>query len=161
MFTPHQFFALVVRLFALWWLLTAGQIVLLNYMVQRGPQDHLAVSYAVAALYAGAALLLWIFPQFIAARILPKAAPANVAPHIGGDAAAVVFIGAGLLIIALKALTPIANYASLLAMLLLSGQSARLATPNLHIDGVVALAMLLIGLLLIVKSRRLARLVLG
>lgn len=156
MFTPHQFFALVVRLFAAWLLLTAGQIVLVTYAVQRGGQDNAAMSYAVAGLYALVALLLWVFPQAVSRKLLPKAGADSVAAGVAGDTGAIAFIGAGLLIIALKALTPLANYLSLLTMLLLSGQSSRLSTAAMHIDGIIAIAMMLIGLILIAKSRLLA-----
>ena len=73
------------------------------------------------------------------------------------DGAAVVFIAAGLAIIALKALTPLANYISLMTMLILSGQAARLSAASMHIDGLTSIAMFLLGLLLILKSRPLAR----
>jgi len=75
MFTPHQFFALVLRLFSLWLLLTAAQIVLVSYAVQRGMQDHAAMSYALAGLYAVVAVLLWQFPLAVASKILPQAGP--------------------------------------------------------------------------------------
>ncbi|MHA4867206.1 hypothetical protein ACXZ1M_05850 [Duganella sp. PWIR1] len=156
MFTPHQFFALVLRLFALWLLLTAGQIVLVSYAVQRGVQDNGAISYAVAAMYVVAAVLLWMFPLAVANRILPKATADRVASPAAGDIAAIAFIATGLLIIALKALTPVANYLSLLSMLILSGQSARLSAASMHIDGVIAVVMLVLGLSLILKSRVLA-----
>ncbi len=160
MFTPHQFFALVLRLFAVWLLLAAGQIVLVSYAVHRGTQDNVLISYAVAAMYAVVALLLWWFPLAVAGKILPKTAGDGAARAVSGDSAAIAFIVAGLAIIALKALTPLANYASLLTMLVLSGQTARMATTSLHIDGVIAIVMLLIGLLLVLKARPLARIVL-
>lgn len=161
MFTPHQFFALVLRLFAVWLLLAAGQIVLVSYAVHRGAQDNVAISYALAAMYGAVALCLWMFPLAVAGKILPQAAGEGAARLVSGDGAAIAFIVAGLAIIALKALTPIANYLALLAMLMLSGQSARLGAASMHIDGVIALCMLLLGLLLILKSRPLARLALG
>lgn len=157
MFTPHQFFALVLRLFALWLLLTAGQIVLVSYAVHRGAQDNVAISYAVAAMYAAAALLLWMYPLALSRKILPAPVAGDAPGLAPGDSAAIAFIVAGLAIIALKALTPIANYLSLLTMLVLSGQSARLATVSMHIDGAIAIVMLMLGLLLILASRRLAR----
>jgi hypothetical protein len=160
MFTPHQFFALVLRLFAVWLLLAAGQIVLVSYAVHRGAQDNVLISYAVAAMYAVVALLLWLFPLAVAGKILPKTTGDGAARAVSGDSAAIAFIVAGLAIIALKALTPLANYVSLLTMLMLSGQSARMATASLHIDGVIAIAMLVIGLLLVLKARPLARIVL-
>ncbi|MRW93268.1 hypothetical protein GJ699_25090 [Duganella sp. FT80W] len=160
MFTPHQFFALVLRLFAVWLLLAAGQIVLVSYAVHRGAQDNVLISYAVAAMYAVVALLLWLFPLAVAGKILPKTTGNDAGRAVSCDSAAIAFIVAGLAIIALKALTPLANYVSLLTMLVLSGQTARMATASLHIDGVIAIVMLLIGLSLVLKARPLARIVL-
>jgi hypothetical protein len=157
MVTPHRFFALVLRLFSLWLLLTAAQIVLVSYAVQRGMQDNAAMSYTLAGLYAVVATLLWKFPLAVASKILPETGAQPAAGPASADNAAIVFIGAGLAIIALKALTPFANYISLLTMLVLSGQSARLFTASMHIDGMISIAMLLLGLLLILQSRPLAR----
>jgi hypothetical protein len=157
MMTPHQFAALLLRLFALWLLLTAAQIALLTYALQANGQEGGAASYTIAALYLVAALLSGKFPLALAHRILPAQMPGRAVEGNANGAAVVAFIGAGLLIIALKALTPIANYLALLAMLLLSGQSERLLAPNLHVDGMIGLAMLAIGCLLVVNSGPLAR----
>ena len=167
MMSPHQFAALMLRLFALWLLFTASQIALLTYALARGGQDINAPSYATALVYLVGAVVLWRYALSLARRILPCAAtPVPVesvrraedgAAHNANGAAAVAFVGAGLLVIALKALTPIANYVSLLTMLAISGQSDRLASPALHIDGLIGLAMLLVGLTMVTRSRALAR----
>lgn len=152
--TPHQFAAILLRLFALWLLCTASQIAILTYSVHRVGPESSAASYAMAALYFSGALLLWRFPFLIARRILsPSKTIATSGSVSAGDGAAVAFVSVGLLVIALKALTPVANYLSFITMLIVSGQEDRLFTPSLHIDGVVGMVMLLIGLAMIVKSR--------
>ena len=157
MITPNQFAALMLRVFALWLLLTAAQIGLLTYALDSNGRHHAGVSYALAAIYVIGALLLWMFPLAIAARILPQSSAPRDGASKACEMASVAFVSAGLLIIALKALTPVAHYVALVSMLLISGQAERLSVPSLHIDGIVGIAMLAIGLLLIFKSRRLAR----
>lgn len=156
MITPQQFAALLLRLFALWLLLSASQIALLTYAIQSSAQGNAGAAYAMAAIYAAVAVLCWRFPMVIAAKILrPQAS--TPAPDDASGAAAVAFIGAGLLIIAFKALTPVANYLAMLAMLAASGQAERLSMPSLHVDGAIGLVMLGIGWTLIAHCRALAR----
>ena len=156
MITHQQFAALLLRLFALWLLLNAAQIVLLTYAVQGTAGQSVGAAYAMAGLYAAAALVFWRFPMMLARAIL-RPAMEEGRPGDANGAAAVAFIGAGLLIIAFKALTPVANYCAMLAMLLLSGQGERLRVPGLHVDGVIGFVMLGIGVALIVRCRALAR----
>ena len=156
MITPHQFAALLLRVFALWLLFTAAQIGLLTYALMGNDQHNPGVSYALAAVYLIGALLLWQFPLALAARILPRSSAAQASGMEARGAAAVAFISAGLLIIALKALTPVANYVTLVCMLLLTGQVERLGVPSLHMDGVVGIVMLVAGLVFILKSRAMA-----
>lgn len=156
MITPKQFAALMLRVFALWLFFTAAQIGLLTYALGGSGQDNAGVSYALAALYLVGALLLWRFPLALAARILPQSPPAQGSGMDASGAASVAFISAGLLIIALKSLTPVANYAALVSMLLMTGQAERLLVPSLHMDGVVGLVMLAVGMVFIMKSRAIA-----
>ena len=161
MITPQQFAALLLRLFALWLLLSASQIALLTYAIASPSQGNAGAAYAMAAVYAVVALLCWRFPMVIATRILgPQAAtlapPTTSTTGDASGAAAVAFIAAGLLIIVFKALTPVANYLAMLAMLATSGQAERLLAPSLHIDGAIGLVMLGIGSTLIARCRSLA-----
>lgn len=155
MITPQQFAALLLRLFALWLLLSAIQIALLTYAIQSASQGNAGAAYTMAAVYGAVAMLCWRFPLVIATKIL-RPQDASPAPGDASGAAAVAFIGAGLLIIAFKALTPVANYLAMLAMLLASGQAERLLTPSLHVDGAIGLVMLVIGWTLVVRCRTLA-----
>lgn len=155
MITPHQFIAVAVRLFALWLLLTSTQIALLAYAMRSTVQHGGEASFVLAAIYLLLAGLLWAFPFAVARGLLPRHTGETTTSVASTDAVAVAFVAAGLVIISLKALTPVANYLSLLTMLLLSGQGFGQA-PSLHVDGLIGIAMLVIGGTLVLRCRTLA-----
>ena len=160
MMTPLQFIALALRLFAIWLVHTACQIGLLVYTMRAEAPYGGETSYALAALYLATAVLLWKFPLVVARRLLPEPGRDTCTVPDSTGAVATAFVVAGLLIIALKALTPLANYLALLAMLILTGQFSGLKTAGSHLDGIVGTAMLAIGSVLILKCRSLAQRVL-
>lgn len=155
MVTPHHFFAVVLRLFSTWLFMSAGQIILLNYALLRTGQGNPEPSFVIAGLYLIVAILLWRYPLFWLKKIMPASDQAQTA-NVGDAGITIAFVSAGLAIIALKAVTPVANYVAMLAMLMISGQYSQFRSPTIHIDGLIGIAMLAIGLMLIVKSRSFA-----
>ena len=151
--TPNQFVALMVRLFALWLLLIVSQIVFMTLALHPNLRDGSWGSLMLAAIYVVLAAVLWKFPMSVAGKIVSKAGAATPMSLDAKNAVMVAFVGFGLLVIALKALSPIASYISLLIMVAVSGQSLQLLTPNLHMDGITGIVMLLIGLLSVTKAR--------
>src|SRR5690606_12681255 len=94
--TPQQIVALGVRFFSIFVALQSIEYILKipNEIANTNLANHAYVSYAIGASYLSAALLLWIFPLFIANRIVSKSEYTNTVNLQAFDAARV---GSGLI----------------------------------------------------------------
>lgn len=155
--TPQQFVGLGARLFAIWMFLTALQTVSVGREVSaQGVENGAMLSYAVAMLYFVCAVLIWVFPMAIAHKLVPRTKFDDRLCMPGQQAAVVACVVVGLLVIAFKALGPLAWYLALVSIWVANGQPVTSMSTESLADGVSGLIHLAAGLLLIAKAHDLA-----
>ncbi len=155
--TPQQCVGLAARLFSIWLAVSSLQAIAIGQALQiPGNRAPVWVPYLVAAVYLLVAAVLWLFPMFIAHRLVPRTHYDNTLQVQGREAAAVACVFVGLLLVALKALAPVATYLSLAAHWIGNAQPLSTMDADRHIDGLVGVLQLFVGVLLITKSRALA-----
>src|SRR6185436_13978016 len=78
--TPQQIIGLGLRITAIWLMLNAVSYlgVIPNALRAADASDAIAAAYGVAGAYALGAVLLWVFPMWIAHALLPRTAHTNV-----------------------------------------------------------------------------------
>ena len=68
--TPQQYVGLFVRLFAIWLFFVAAQAI--GVGVALDSHGHSIAPYVIASLQGLAAVTLWCFPMFVAAKLIPE-----------------------------------------------------------------------------------------
>lgn len=80
--TPQQLFGAGVRLFSLWLAITSlgylGSIPAQLAQTPMGSGAMVPAAYAVGGAYLAGAIALWMFPMFVAHKLLPRTAHTNV-----------------------------------------------------------------------------------
>lgn len=151
--TPQQFVGLGLRLFAIWLLIAAVQNVAYIPAVLDGvgAGDNRVKSYAVVIAYVAAAVLLWLFPMWIAHKLLPRTRFEN---HLQIHAAEAARVGCALIGLWLFAQGLLSNLWFVLWALLFSGQQSVFVTlgKDAQLDLLIAIATMVIGVVLMLRA---------
>jgi hypothetical protein len=155
--TPQQIVGLAVRLFAIWLALTAIQAVGLAMSMEQQPGAAATVApYGFAALFVVVAIFLWLFPMVVAHKLVPRT---RFEDNVRAPANELLFVACvvlGLWVIVARAVPPLAYYISVAAFWVKNGQAIATLGQSQHISFLVGLIHLAIGLLLVLRARRIA-----
>jgi len=151
----EQLVGIVLRLFGAWLGFRGLQAAALNYVVHPTPNSTAFITYLVAAAYLAGGLACWRLAQPLARRFVPEPQAGGVALTERGITAAALVM-AGLLCIAVTGLQDLGDFATLAAMLVASGQGERLGQASVNISGLIGLAKVLFGAVLVIKARAIA-----
>jgi hypothetical protein len=151
--TPQQVVGLAARLFSIWLAIGAFQaLVMAKAILSSGGDAAAWVPYAIAAMYLAGALILWCFPTSIAHKLVPRTRFEDKLQLPAPQVIVVACVVLGLLVIVLRALPPLASYASIAALWIASGQPLSTLEGSRHIDAFVGLVQLTAGALLVAKA---------
>lgn len=159
--TPQQLVGLAARLFAIWLCVTAVQAVGIGQaMMAQDRSGAFPLPYVFAGLYLAAGIVLWIFPLWIAHRLIPRTKFEDQLRLPVRDAVMVgcVILGLGLLVV--RAIPALSWYISIAAFWLANGQPLTTMEPARHLELVNGLVNLVVGWLLIAKYDRIGQLIL-
>ena len=110
------------------------------------------VPYAIAAIYLAGAAALWFFPMSIAHKLVPRTRFEDKLHLPVQQVVVVSCVVVGILVIVLRALPPLAAYLSIAAMWFGGGQPLATLDAFRHVDGLVGMAQLIAGGLLVRKA---------
>jgi hypothetical protein len=116
--TPQQIVGLGVRLFAIWLVVIAIQM--LGYGVAldaQQSQEKTVVPYAITVVFLVAAVGLWLFPMAVAHKLIPRTHFDNTLRVPPPESAVVACIVLGLWLFAAHALPSLAQYLSIAVFL--------------------------------------------
>ena len=114
--TPQQIVGLFVRLFAIWLLVQALQMV--GYgLAQEKQAANGITSFVIAAVLAGSAAALWLFPMAVAHKLIPRTHYSDRVSAPVLDIAAVACVVLGLWVMAAYALPGISPFLAIAIML--------------------------------------------
>lgn len=153
--TPQQFVGFGTRLFAIWLFITAVQTLVLGREVAAQGAEGALLACMIGGLYFVGAVLSWTFPMAIAHKLVPRTRFEDRLSLPGTQAAVVACVVVGLLVIAFKALGPLAWYAAMVTMWVSAGQPVTAMPGDTHVNGLVGGIQLLVGLFLIMKAHSL------
>ncbi|MCL2075262.1 MAG: hypothetical protein FWH15_02250 [Betaproteobacteria bacterium] len=141
--TPQQIVGLFVRLFAIWLVVQALQLVGVGIEINRQPlQEQWAGYYYTSAIVVVVAAALWLFPMVVAHKLIPRTQFDNVLRVPAHEAAIVACIVLGLWLFVARALPLLTHYFTVAALLWknhISVYEAEVANPARLIEGVVTL----------------------
>jgi hypothetical protein len=121
--TPHQIVGLAVRLFSVWLVFVAFQFIGNSVSVNNQPGMEPSNSYLVsAAVVLGIAVALWLFPMFVAHKLIPRTQFDNVLRVPASEAAMVACVVLGLWLFAAHVLPSLAYYISLAVLINAQGK---------------------------------------
>lgn len=159
--TAQQWVGLGVRLFAIWLLLSAIQFAVMIPVALKGAGEYSNnASYFFAAVYAVAAVLLWVFPMAVANKLVPRT---HAEGPLTGQAFDLARVGSAMLGLYFLASSGSRLVLFLLNTILFAGSASIYASMSsegrlqLFVHG----ATVAIGLFLLLRSSSVARLVLG
>jgi hypothetical protein len=155
--TAHQVIATAVRLFAIWLLVLAIQAIGIAQALILQAEMPTSLPYFFAACYLVAAVLLWAFPMLVATRLVPRT---KFEGSLGLPAQHVVVVACvvmGLWVIVSRALPSLLSYLALAAAWVGSGQTLSTLGSGRHLEGLVALVMLAVGVSLVLRPEVVAR----
>jgi hypothetical protein len=154
--TAHQAIGTAVRLFAIWLVVLAIQAVGIGQALQSQSEQRTVLPYVFAALYFVVAVLLWLFPMLVAAKLVPRTKFEGTMSVPSSQVVLVACVVLGLWVIVSRALPSLAAYISLAAFWIANGQKVTNLDAARHIDGLVGLVMLGVGLVLVFKAEAVA-----
>ncbi|MCL2021099.1 MAG: hypothetical protein FWG81_03115 [Betaproteobacteria bacterium] len=140
--TPQQIVGLFVRLFAIWLVLSAVQLIGLGSTMNRQLPLEQWTPYYISVIVFAVAVVLWLFPIVIAHKLVPRTQFDNVLRVPTHEAAIVACIVLGLWLFVARALPLLTHYFSVAALLWKNNISVFEATithPARLIEGVVTL----------------------
>lgn len=151
--TPQQFVGLSLRLFAIWLLIAAIQNTAYIPAVLDGvgAGDNRIKAYAVVIGYVIAAVLLWLFPMWVAHKLLPRTRYEN---HLQLHAVEAARVGCALIGLWLFAQGLLNNLWFILWALLFSGQQSVFMAlgKDAQLDFLIAIATMGIGAVLMLRA---------
>lgn len=158
--TPQQIVGLAIRLLAIWLVISSIQYFIAIPAALHGADidDKSTQSYIVAGAYISAAMLLWLFPMWIAHKLIPRTRFENTISVQPLEAARVGCALTGLWLSAHGFLDMV--WYAFRAFLIAGSQSAFASLgTGAKLDFIATLANLALGLLLIFRAGTFATLV--
>ena len=117
--TPQQIVGLAVRLFSVWLVVLALQIVGYGNGINAQPGiNPIQVHILIAAATIFLAIILWMFPMVIAHKLIPKTYHENVLSVPEKEVVAIACIVFGLWLFLAKVLPQLAYYISLFLLII-------------------------------------------
>lgn len=155
--TPQQIVSLFVRLFAVWLLVEAIQIVGIEFALSN-QSLHANELFILSGILLLIAALLWVFPLTVARTILPRVEDQSATSISAKETATVACIVLGLWTIVARALPSITRlfWHALVALHDGSGSWVRTMDQERLLEGSVALVTLIAALFLVFRARDLA-----
>lgn len=155
--TPQQFVGMASRLFAILLAIHSFQAVgMARALESAGSSDVTWVPYMLAGLYVLAALLLWFFPLTVGHKLVPRSRFEDRLQLPLNQTIVVACVVLGMYVVVARALPPLAAYLSVAAYWVGGGQKLSTLDASRHIDAVVGLIQLMVGLLLVTKAHLLS-----
>jgi len=150
-----QLVGIVLRLFSAWLGFKALQTAALSLVVHPTLSGTAVISYAVAAGYLAGGVCCWRLARPLARRFVPEPQSDGL-PLTERGLTAAALVMAGLLCIAVTGLQDLGDFATLATMLVVSGQGERLGQASVNITGLIGLAKVLFGAVLVFKAQAIA-----
>ena len=121
--TAHQIVGMFVRIFAIWLLVVAVQMIGTGIALDNTLfEGRTAVPFVISGVLFIAASALWLFPMFVAQRLGPTRHSDSHVPISAPDMAVVACVVLGLWVFVARALPMLAKYMSLVAYLYQNNQ---------------------------------------
>lgn len=149
--TPQQIVAMAVRLFSIWMLMIALQSLgIVTMMRNEFRPDSGALMLIFPLLISAAAILLWMFPLFVAHRLVPATHHSNIVklPARAATAAGAAILGLWAVVGSLPDL--IAQFA--LVIMTHGTPYGESFSPHTNVKNITTLAQLVIGIILLFKA---------
>ena len=155
--TPQQIVGLVVRLFAIWFVVQGLQMIGFGIAIDKQTLDaESLVTFGISAVLFLVAIALWFFPMVVAHKLVPETESCDVlrVPAIG--AATVACVVLGLWIFTVHVIPALSRYLAI-AVLLVRDHQPLSAAGRWNLAALVEGVMqLVIALLLTFKARSIA-----
>jgi hypothetical protein len=159
--TPQQLVGVACRLFAIWLGITALQAVgIAQAMMAQDRSGTLPLPYFLAGMYLAAGIVLWLFPMWVAHRLIPRTQFQDKLRLPARDAVMVGCVILGLWVLVVRAIPSLSWYISIAAFWLANGQPLTTMDSSRHLELVNGLVNLIVGWLLVAKYDRIGRLIL-
>lgn len=157
--TPQQLIGAAVRLLALWLASTSvGYLVGIPSQLSETPVGSGAgvpAAYAIGGAYLGAAIVLWMFPMFVAHKLLPRTLHDNRLNVQGHELARVGSALIGLWLFA-RSLPTVVWLVFKAFLMVDAGSAFSSLPPESKLDIAVAMFELAFGLVLVIQSGKFA-----
>src|SRR6266540_5724837 len=115
--TPQQVVGLFVRLLAVWLAVSGVQVIGIGLALDaQKTQEHTLVPYVISAVLFVVALALWFFPMVVAHKLVPRTHFDNVLRIPAEEVAVVACVVLGLWVLVARALPPLTQYFSVVAV---------------------------------------------
>jgi len=156
--SPQQIVGVASRLFGVWLVVLAFQaVVIARALKESGGSAGAVAPYFFAGTYMVAAALLWFFPMSIAHKLVPRTKFDEPVRLRGTMAVEVACVVLGLLVVLWRALPGLTGYISVAAFWVANGQPVQTMEAARHVDGLIAITQMVVGLLFVLKARTLAQ----
>ena len=155
--TPQQVVGLFVRLLAVWLAVSGVQVIGIGVALDaQKTQEHTLVPYVISAVLFVVALGLWLFPMVVAHKLVPRTHFDNVLHIPAQEVAVVACVVLGLWVFVARALPPLAQYFSVIALLIKNNQTISAVGDGYSARLVEGLVELAVASLLTFKARAIA-----
>jgi uncharacterized membrane protein len=158
--TPQQIVGLAVRLFAIWVWITAFQSFgIARALAEQDRAGTFPLAYVLVGIYGVAGILLWMFPIWIAHRLIPRTSFEDRLRLPARDAVMAACVILGLWVIVVRAIPSLSWYLALAVFWIGNGASLGTMESSRHLELVTGVANLIVGFLLVAKYEAIGRLI--
>jgi len=155
--TPQQLIGLFVRLLAVWLAVSGVQVIGIGLALDaQQMQEHTLVPYVISTVLFVVALVLWFFPMVVAHKLVPRTHFDNVLRIPAEEVAVVACVVLGLWVFVARALPPLTQYFSVVALLIKNNQPIFSIGDGYFARLVEGLVELAVASLLTFKARAIA-----
>ena len=151
----EQLVSIVLRLFGAWLGFKGLQTTALSYVVHPSLNSTAIISHVVGAAYLAGGVCCWCLARPLARRFVQEPQTGS-SPLTERGLTATALVMAGLLCIAVTGLQDLGDFAALATMLVTSGQAERLGQASVNIAGLIGLAKVSFGAVLVIKAQAIA-----
>lgn len=152
-----QFVKIVLRFFSIWLFWLSLQQVVVTIATRASLDEASTILYSIVVIYFFCGLIIWLFSEKIAQWISGDITNCKNILITAYDGVLISAVFTGLLIIGVDALEDTGNYIARIAMFIASGQTDLLFSMSVNIAGLVAISKIIFGLILISKSKWIAK----
>lgn len=112
--------------------------------------------YIIAALLMLAAVLLWLFPMVVGHKLVPRTHSNHVIHVPANEVVVIACVVLGLWVLVGRAIPALAYYMAVVAIWIKNAQPIASLDQSYHLNFVVGLVQLAVGLVLVLRARRIS-----